>query len=142
VDKIMLPKNKLHCSGFTLVEVMVSIIILMVGLLGMFQTINLSIDKNLENQYRQNAVAIGEQLLAQKKAMAFNSLSTPHTGVEQVGSNAVFKNFSTEYLVTDLATTGTRTKQISVRVWWHYKTKSYEHQTSSAIGNTDALSGN
>jgi type IV pilus assembly protein PilV len=139
----MLLKNKLHCSGFTLVEVMVSIIILMVGLLGMFQTINLSIDKNLENQYRQNAVAVGEQLLAQQKALAFNNITARNvSGNERVGSNAVFKNFSTEHHVTDLASSSTRTKQISVRVWWHYKTKSYEHQTSSAIGNTDTLSGN
>ncbi|MCE1226014.1 MAG: prepilin-type N-terminal cleavage/methylation domain-containing protein [Geobacteraceae bacterium] len=138
MDKIMLFKSKVKSLGFTLIEVMVAIVILMVGLLGMFQTINLAMDKNLENQYRENAIAVAEQLLGHQKAMAFENITARHVfRVEQIASNSVFKNFSTEHHVTDLAASGTKSKQISVRVWWHYKTKNYEHQTSSAIGNAE-----
>lgn len=136
-------KNKRELSGFTLIEVLVAIVILMVGLLGMFQTINLALDKNLENQFRQDAVGVAEKVLSHQKAMKFDNITARNVRTfETVGANAVFKNFSVEHHVADFSVSDSKTKQISVRVWWRYKGRNYEHQTASGIGSSELSSGN
>jgi type IV pilus assembly protein PilV len=140
----MLHKNSinLHQGGFTLVEVMISIIILMVGLLGMLQAVNLALDKNLENQFRQSGVAVAEQHLNNLKGRSFSNITGASSGFESVASGSVFKNISVQHQITDLAGPSTKTKQISVRVWWNYRGKQYEHQSASAISSTELSSGN
>jgi type IV pilus assembly protein PilV len=129
-------------GGFTLIEVMVSIIILMVGLLGMFQAVNLALNKNLENQLRQKAVAVAEQQLNSLKGRAFSNITGNTSSFVRVGTNSVFKNISVRRQITDLAVTNSKTKQVSIRVWWNYRGRPYEHQTASAIGSNDLSSGN
>ncbi len=136
----MLPKNDylLGVVGFTLVEVLVAIVILMVGLLGMLQAINLAMDKNLENQLRQQAVAVAEKTISDQKALPFANISaTNGMDTGQVPLGSVFKNISVAHAITSLAASDTQTKQISVRVWWRYRGRNYEYQTSSAVGSAE-----
>ena len=144
MHKQMLHKNKKYIeqSGFTLIEVMVSIIILMVGLLGMFQAINLALDKNLENQLRQKGIAVAEQELNSLKARSFSNITGNTSNFRSVVSGSVFKNFSVQRQIDDLATTDSKTKRVSVRVWWNYRGRPYEHQTVSGIGSTELSTGN
>jgi type IV pilus assembly protein PilV len=129
-------------SGFTLIEVMVSIIILMVGLLGMFQALNIAMDKNLENQLRQKGIAVAEQQLNSLKGRSFSNI-TGNTSISvQVASGSVFKNISVKRQIDDLSTTDSKTKRVSIRVWWNYRGKPYEHQTVSGIGSTELSTGN
>lgn len=136
-------KNKRNSSrkGFTLIEVMVSIIILMVGLLGMFQAVNLAMDKNIENQLRQKAISVAEQQINDLKARPFDTVTGARSYAVPVASGAVFKNISVYRMVSDLAVANTQTKQISVRVWWRYHGRAYEHQVASGIGATEIGSG-
>lgn len=141
---LMLHKNKMSCGqrGFTLIEVLVSIVILMVGLLGMFQTVNLALNKNIENQLRQKAVAVAEQQLNSLKGRSFSNITGNTSSVVQVASGSAFKNVSVQRQINDLAVSNSKTKQISIRVWWNYRGKPYEHQTASAIGSTELSTGN
>lgn len=144
MDRIMLHKNR-KCRrqcGFTLIEVMVSIIILMVGLLGMFQAVNLALDKNLENQLRQKAIAVAEQQLNNLKGRSFSNITGNTSGFVPVASGSVFKNISVQRQIADLAVTDSKTKQVSIRVWWNYRGRPYEHQTASGIGSTELSTGN
>lgn len=144
MHKLTLLKNKMYHgqSGFTLIEVMVSIVILMVGLLGMFQAINLALDKNLENQLRQKAIAVAEQQLNDLKGRSFSSITGNTSGCVSVASGSAFKNISVQRQIADLAVTDSKTKQVSIRVWWNYRGRPYEHQTASAIGSTEPSTGN
>lgn len=128
--------------GFTLVEVMVSIIILMVGLLGMFQAINLAMDKNLENQLRQKGVEVAEQRMSDIKSMPFANVTGTSMSSVRVAIGPAFKNMSIQSLASDLAVSNSLTKQISVRVWWRYRGRVYEHQTASGLGNLELSKGN
>lgn len=132
----MLLKNRVYLQqdGFTLVEVLVAIVILMVGLLGMFQSINLALNQNLQNQLRHKAVSIAEEQLNEIKGRSFENISGNTKKSVPVPMGATFSNFSVERKVADLAATDSKTKQISVRVWWRYRGKGYEHQTSTGIG--------
>jgi len=129
-------------GGFTLIEVLVSIVILMVGLLGMFQAVNLALDKNLENQLRQKAIAVAEQQLNDLKGRSFSNITGNTSNFVRVASGSIFKNISVQRQITDLAATNSLTKQVSIRVWWNYRGRPYEHQTASGIGSTELASGN
>jgi len=139
VHRLMLRKNRQDRNrrGFTLIEVMVSIIILMVGLLGMFQAINLALDKNLENQLRQKGIAVAEQQLNDLKGRSFSNITGNTSGCVSVASGSAFKNISVQRQINDLAATDSKTKQVSIRVWWNYRGRPYEHQTVSGIGSTE-----
>lgn len=142
---LMLLKNKIYHnrSGFTLIEVMVSIIIMMVGLLGMLQAINLAMDKNIENQLRQKAIAVAEQQLNNLKGQSFGTIAAGTTSnFVRVATGSAFKNISVQRQITDLAVTDSKTKQVSIRVWWNYRGKPYEHQTASGIGSAELSTGN
>ena len=140
----MLHKNNYHVSkinGFTLIEVMVSIIILMVALLGTFQAINLALDKNVENQLRQKGMAVAEQQLNDVKALPFDSIAvgTVNSTV-QVAAGLVAKDFAVTRQVQNLAGTDSHTKQVSVRVSWTYRGRPYAHEVVTGIGS-NALGG-
>jgi type IV pilus assembly protein PilV len=135
----MLLKNRKRKSqrGFTLIEVMFSIIILMIGLLGMFQSINLAMNKNIENQLRQKAIAVAEQQLNDLKGRSFSNVSGNTSTFQRVASGSVFKNISVQRRVTNMATSESKSKRIEIRVWWSYRGVPYEHQTASAVGSAD-----
>jgi len=137
-------KNKMYReqSGFTLIEVMVSIIILMVGLLGMFQAINIALGKNLENQLRQKGIAVAEQQLNSLKGRSFSNITGNTSNFVSVASGSVFKNISVQRQIDDLSITDSKTKRVSIRVWWNYRGRPYEHQTVSGIGSTELSTGN
>jgi len=121
---------------------MVSILILMVGLLGMFQAINLALSKNIENQLRQKGIAVAEQELNHLKGQSFSNITGNTRYSVQVASGSVFKNISVQRRIDSLATTDSKTKQVSIRVWWNYRGRQYEHQTASGIGSTELSTGN
>lgn len=121
---------------------MVAIIILMVGLLGMFQAINVAMDKNVENQLRQRGVEVAEQQMSDLKALPFSNISATKQLSVPVSIGSVFKNMSVRSQVADLAASNSQTKQISVRVWWRYRGRLYEHQTASGVGASDVSTGN
>lgn len=141
MQKPMLLKNSLtiqHAKGFTLIEVMVSIVILMVALLGTFQSINLALDKNMENQLRQKGMAVAEQQLNDLKARPFaNITGTSIKSFVSIASASVFKNISVERRIDNLSASNSQTKQISIRVWWRYRNRPYEHQVTSSIGSNE-----
>lgn len=127
----ILPSNK---RAFTLVEVLVAMLILMVGLLGMLQVINLAVSTNLQNVVRDQAVAIAEDQLAREKALPFANITTG--GVEKIRnlasnirSGAV--NYSVTLKVDDIG----NSKQVNIGVRWQYKGNNYEHVVSSLVAN-------
>lgn len=137
-------KNKKSRSeqGFTLIEVLISIVILTVGLLGMFQALNLAMNKTVENQLRQKAIAVAEEQLNNLKGRSFNNITGNTRTFQRVASGVTFKNISVQRQINDLATSNSKTKQVSIRVWWNYRGRTYEHQTASGIGSTELSTGN
>lgn len=118
-------------SGFTLVEFLVAIVILMVGLLGLLQTINVAIDQNLNNVFRNEAVTVVDEMMMKKRAKAFDSLSTGvKAGVTTRNIRGILKNYSVAESVDSVTT---NSKQISIEATWTKKNSRYNHSATSVV---------
>lgn len=123
-------------DGFTLIEFLVAIVILMVGLLGMLQAVNVAMDKNLDNVLRTEAVMLADDLMMQKRSKTFTALSTtvanPAARPVARSIRGVMKNYSVQQVVSQ--PTG-NSKQIVVNVAWRKKTARNTHSISSVVSS-------
>lgn len=122
--------------GFTLVEFLVATVILMVGLLGMLQGINVAMDKNVENLLRNEAIIVADERMMLKRGKQFDALSTITSNLStQRYSRGIFKNYSILEVVS-AATTDSgvpRSKEISINVTWQYRNNRNAHSVSSFV---------
>jgi type IV pilus assembly protein PilV len=120
-----------NSDGFTLVEFLVATVIIMVGLLALLQSVNISLAHNLANILRNQAVMLADDRMAQEKALPFDSI-TPGTSSSVVNLNAkgAFKNYSVVRINTDLTA---NTRKIEINVVWKHKGTRYIHSASSLV---------
>jgi len=130
VRKITLLSNN---AAFTLLEVLVAMVILMVGLLGMLKAINLSIITNVQNSMRTQAASVAEDQLARKKSLPFDNITTGTTAktlAVPIAMRSTVLNYNVTYFVDDIST---ESKRINIGVRWSYKGNNYEHVVSSIV---------
>lgn len=133
--KITLLSNN---AAFTLLEVLVAMVILMVGLLGMLEAINLSIATNLRNEMRTHATSVAEDQLARKKSMPFDNITTPGGARNlsvPIAMRSATMNYTVTYLVDDIPAGATEpnAKRVNIGVRWSHKGNNYEHVVSSVV---------
>lgn len=134
---LMLSKNRISkpVNGFTLIEMLVAMLIMMVGLLGMFQAINLAMDKNLENQLRNRGVAVAEQKMYELKSYRYDQISSMRVSLRNYTTQlAPFVNIS---IARRQDRINDRSSQLSIRTSWRYRNRAYEHQVVSGVVNPD-----
>jgi len=131
-------------SGFSLVEVMMAILILMVGMLGLLQAINLAVDVNLRNQVREEAVYIGQRVMSEMRGKGFDNISVATTPTDmytysdyQIPSKlrGTARSYTVSRRSVVLSTVNLQpvTKQLEVVVKWTYKGVGYENRVVSPI---------
>lgn len=117
-------------SGFTLVEVLVAILIMMVGMFGMLETITASMQHNLKNQLRDEAVHVGERYMTELRGLSFDT--SPYFisySSRQITSKikGVEKIYTVQRDSTPLAFDGfgkATSRQLTVTVKWAYRNQS------------------
>jgi len=131
-------------SGFSLIEVMMAILILMVGMLGLLQAINLAVEVNLRNQVREEAVYIGQRVMNEMRGKGFDNISVASIPTQKYSYNdyqlpSKVRGASRSYSVSRssivLSTVNLQpvTKQLEVVVKWTYKGVGYENRVVSPI---------
>jgi len=131
--------------GFTLIEFVVSVLILMVGLLGLLQSVNMAMEKNVQNVFRNEAYAVANDRLISDTSKSFAALSTTtSTGkVFSVSRNprGLNKNYSITEVVTQITGVGQSgspaSKKIDLTVQWSYKNNSYSHMATTVLSTTE-----
>lgn len=117
-------------SGFTLIEFLVAIVILMVGLLGLLQAVNVSLNHSMQNQLRNEAVNVADSRMSRELAKGFDAVSTTtQNTLEQrrvLNSN---KNFN----VVRTGTQYQNSKEVRFQVIWQHKGTQYTHETSGIV---------
>lgn len=124
-------------KGFTLAEVMVAIMILMVGLLALLQATNFAMSHNLNNQLRTEAIAYGDEIMARELAKPFALISTayhcqPQNGcIQESAQRQIGYGFVTYNVNRVNSSVTTNTTSVQVTVSWTYKGVNYSHSLSS-----------
>ena len=119
--------------GMTLIEVLISLMLLAIVSLALIQSALLAINTNVKNEMRDEAVSVAEQRLNELKNTPFASLDLlpPETAITRK-----IRSVSCTYVPTRLITnidTAATTKQITVYVNWTYKGVPYQHSTSTVM---------
>ena len=134
----------LRNKGFTLIEVMMAILILMVGMLGLLQTINLVIEVNLRNQVREEAVYVGERVMNELRGKGFDNISVA-TPSSQPFTYATYQlpsrlrgvartyNVVRSSRVLSIVDSKPATKELTVVVSWTYKGVEYQNRVVAPI---------
>lgn len=121
-----------------------AILILMVGMLGLLQAINVAMEANLRNQYREEAVTIGQRVMNEMRGKGFDNISVATTPSDPYAFvpmavpskvRGVFKMYSVSRSSRVLSSEGGKpvTKQLEVLVTWKYKGTGYENRVLSPI---------
>jgi type IV pilus assembly protein PilV len=121
--------------GFTLLEVVVAIVILMVGLLALLQAVNLSIVTNLQNEMRTQGTMIGEDQMARIKSLPFANITA--TGEKTVSVPVAMRSSLVNFSVTkSVDVISSTTKRVNVGVRWRHRGNIYENVVSSVVTET------
>lgn len=116
--------------GFTLVEFLVAIVILMVGMLGLLQSINIAMNTNVESMLRNEATMLVDERMMNKRALAFELISSSSKTLVTHNVRGIFCNYS----VQDVVTVPTpQSKEIVISATWKRKNKSYSHSVSTVV---------
>ncbi len=126
-----------NSAGFTLVEFLVAILIMMVGLLGLLQTVNTSLSHNLANQLRNEAVAVADRQMSLEMAKGFDLVST--TSMSTYVTRPVLTGFRNFSVIRNgiVPPPLPYSKQVNIEVRWSYKGVPYSHQVYGGISKTN-----
>jgi type IV pilus assembly protein PilV len=121
-------------DGFTLTEVMVALVIMMVGMVGLLQAIGIALEHNLRNQLREEAVYVGEKYMNEMRGKKFESYSASY-GPASYQSTRRGKGiaYTVERSVTPLSTSDNLTKLINVTVKWTFKKVEYQNRVTATV---------
>ena len=128
-------------NGFTLIEFCIAVLIMMVGLMGLLQAINMATVQNLANMLRGEAVALAdEKIIDAKKAVVskatFDALIDSNNLITNRQVRGVFCNYS---VVTSVRPLSGNSKEITLRVAWRYKGSKLIHNVSSMVSNPEPI---
>ncbi len=116
-------------KGFSLIEALTAISILIISMLAVLNTLVVAIDFNLANVLRDEATGIGEAQMNSLRNTSFGSLASGSTAV----TRAVRKlnvTYTVQWTVNNLSTSS---KAIQVLVGWTFKGVNHQQSISSVV---------
>jgi prepilin-type N-terminal cleavage/methylation domain-containing protein len=143
-------------KGFSLIEVMIALCVLLLVFMGLMQAALLSIDSNMRNIFRDEALRVATQRMEEAKSLPFDDVvddtadavadhnlalaacqlspvSDPNpypVEVRRSFRSIVDFPYGTRRTVTDLDAP-VNTKQIQITVRWEYRNECYSHNIIS-----------
>ena len=127
-----------NSNGFTLLELLVAMIIFMVGMLGLLESINVSLQHNLKNQLRGEAVRVGERYMAGLRGMPFDT-SNQTTTFPNASTASAIRGSGKKYIIQSISqpmgqdTAGTTTRQLTVTVKYVFRNQSSLNRVVSVV---------
>lgn len=118
-------------GGFTLIEVLIATVILMIAMLGLLQSIDIALQFNLKNQMRDEAVYMGEKYMNEFKGRGYTAITGNYSTLTVASKIRGGKhNLTVDRSWSDM---GANTKQLQILVKWKYKGVEYENRVISPI---------
>ena len=128
-------------TGFTLIEFCVSVLILMVGLLALLKTVDLSISQNDTNKMRNDAVLIADEVMSRERVRPFAQISTYTTPrTRSINYGLTVKNFSVAKQVTAMppSPATATSKNVQLTVSWQNRGITKDHNLTTVISDLPA----
>jgi type IV pilus assembly protein PilV len=123
-------------SGFTLIEFCVAVVIMMVGLLGLLQAVNMASVHNLGSLLRNEAISVADEQMVLTKAAVYDATTfaalAASSSLVNRKARGGFANYSVNRTVSAAST---NSREVAVRVSWRYKGNKINHIISSLILN-------
>jgi len=124
-------------KGLTLVEVVIALLVLLIVFLGLMQTALFSIDANMINVLRDEAVSMAEERMSEARNIPFDSLSAGTTDVSPPPrSLRNIPNYAYSVMRT-VSSAGTDAMRVDITVTWEWKEKTganaYTHTISTIV---------
>lgn len=120
--------------GFTLIEFLVSLVILAVGMLGLLKCIDLAMVKNIDSMYRTEAVMLADDRMMQMRSSSFDALAATVANPPKIllerGTRGIFRNYSVQEIITESTP---KSKEIIINVSWKKKGQTFSHSISSYV---------
>jgi|GEM_PF-6659776 len=110
---------------------MVAIMIIMVGMLGLLQAVNLALNSNRQNQLRNEASLVLDKWLSGELAKGFDHISSSPVG--QVEPRPVLNGFANFSVTRKSPATGSNSKEVDIVVSWRYHGTRYAYQGGGVI---------
>jgi len=128
-------------KGLTLIEVMISLVVLLLVFLALLQTALVSIDSNMTNVLRDEAVNIAEEQMNIARNTPFNNLAgtTDVSPPARSIRNIVAFTYTVTRTVTELK--ANNIKRVDINVAWDWKDRTaanndpYTHTISAILRN-------
>lgn len=129
-------------KGFTLIEVLFALSIILITMLGLYKVTEMSMMTNMRNLIRDEGVKVAQEVINRIKAEPFSSITTGQwqpddfaaLGYQNAEVTRNFRGFSVTYnLAATVTDYSNEVKQIDVTVTWPYKGVNYSHTISSMV---------
>ncbi len=123
---------KLNKKGLTLVEVMIALVVLLIVSLALMQTALVSIDANMTNVLRDEAVNIAEMRMNEARNIPFDTLVSDAADIPVARNirNVTGFTYTTRMTVTNL---GIDDRQVNIAVGWIWKGENYTHNITTIV---------
>ena len=114
---------------------MIAIVIMMVGMLGLLQSINIAMEYNLKNHLRDEAVYVGEKYMNIQRGKGFELLPTSDVTLSEPSKiRGTGKPYTVVMSTQDLSTDPkTPVKQLTIEVKWTYKGVEYRNKVTAPV---------
>jgi type IV pilus assembly protein PilV len=132
---MILPVKFSKESGFTLVEFVVAVLILLVGLLALLQTVTYSITVNDTNKMRNDATLMADEIMSRERVKPFANIVTASPITRSINYGLTTKNLTVTETVTDMTTTS---KRVQLTVSWQDKGATKNHYLTTIISAVPA----
>lgn len=109
---------------------MISVVIIMVGLLGLLQAANVAIEHNLKNSMREDAVGIGERQINDLKKAGYGAVITNQYTTIPIRSRGAMKEYRVERNSSTLTANSDR---VHVKVKWSFKNVTTSHEVFGVV---------
>jgi prepilin-type N-terminal cleavage/methylation domain-containing protein len=123
--------SRTNNKGLSLVEVLISLVILLIVSMGLIQASLLSIDANLRNELRDEAVKIASEDMARRRS-SFGAADTCRNNILRPVRNNPFTFTSSCSVHTPL---DTGSEQVTLTVTWSYRGQTFTHSIISIVRN-------
>lgn len=118
----------------TLIELMISILLMMVVALALVQSSILAMNTNVKNELRNEAVSVAEQEMNVVRNTPFDNLSSLPTTTTISRNVRALTNFPFTASLTQTAV-NVNTTQVAVTVTWTYRGQQYNYSMSTVLRN-------